>query len=49
MKSAGPPQAKRTAPIPAPRLTLWAAGLIALALSALWLIGLGTWHLLGAL
>lgn len=33
-----PPKA---APIPAPRLTLWAAALVALGLSALWLTGLG--------
>ncbi|MEZ5686984.1 MAG: hypothetical protein R3D78_14375 [Paracoccaceae bacterium] len=30
-----------TAEIPAPKLTLWAAGLIALGLSGLWLAGLG--------
>lgn len=33
-------------PIPAPRFTLWAAALLALALSALWLAGLGLWHLI---
>lgn len=40
-----------TAPptIPAPRWTLWAAGLMALFLTALWLSALGAWRLIQSL
>ncbi|SDF20578.1 hypothetical protein PUH89_10380 [Rhodobacter capsulatus] len=45
-----PPTPPRGTPeIPAPRPTLWFALGIAGALSALWLLGLGLWRLIGAL
>lgn len=34
--------------VPAPRYTLWAALLVALLLSGVWLAGLGIWSLLRA-
>lgn len=37
--------AENTPPIPAPRYTLWAAALLAVALSLLWFAALGLWQL----